>query len=159
MIKVYRFRIFTLAIAPPHLPPPPNDFRRFLGSRSCNSIFLYEIEPDEIIKIISGFNNNKSSDLCVRAIKHARHEIAPVLTQLFNDCMYSGIFPDELKIAKVIPLFKSGKRHDLSNYRPISILPLFSKIFEKLIHVSIAEKGLDVKLSGGNVIPSLNGSI
>ena len=118
-------------------PPPPNDFRRFLGSRSCNSIFLYEIEPDEIIKIISGFNNNKSSDLCVRAIKHARHEIAPVLTQLFNDCMYSGIFPDELKIAKVIPLFKSGKRHDLSNYRPISILPLFSKIFEKLIHVRL----------------------
>ena len=116
-------------------PPPPNEFRRFLGSRSCNSIFLCEIEPDEIIKIISGFNNNKSSDLCVRAIKHARHEIAPVLTQLFNDCMYSGIFPDELKIAKVIPLFKSGKRHDLSNYRPISILPLFSKIFEKLIHV------------------------
>ena len=48
--------------------------------------------------------------------------------------MYSGVFPDELKIAKVIPLFKGGKTHMLENYRPISILPLFSKIFEKLIY-------------------------
>ena len=114
--------------------PPADDFRKFLGARCTNSILLYDIEPDEIVKIISSFNNNKSSDLCVRAIKHVRHEIAPVLSTLFNDCMLAGIFPAELKIAKVIPLFKSGKRHVLSNYRPISILPLFSKIFEKLIH-------------------------
>jgi hypothetical protein len=115
-------------------PPSPDDFRRFLGKRSCNSILLYQIEPDEIIKIISSFNNNKSSDLSVRAIKHVRHALAPVLTRLFNNCMFSGVFPSELKIAKVIPLFKNGKQHLLSNYRPISILPLFSKIFERIIH-------------------------
>ena len=115
--------------------PPADDYRKFLGVRCCNSILLYDIEPDEIVKIISSFNNNKSSDLCVRAIKHVRHEIAPILSTLFNKCMAAGIFPAELKIAKVIPLFKSGKRHILSNYRPISILPLFSKIFEKLLHI------------------------
>ena len=115
-------------------PPPPEDFRQFLGTRSSNSILLYQIEPDEIVKIITSFNNNKSSDLSVRAIKHVRHLIAPVLTSIFNKCMFSGVFPSELKIAKVIPLFKSGKRQLLSNYRPISILPLFSKIFERLIH-------------------------
>lgn len=115
-------------------PPPPEDFRQFLGTRSSNSILLYQIEPDEIVKIIASFNNNKSSDLSVRAIKHVRHLIAPVLTNIFNKCMFSGVFPAELKIAKVIPLFKSGKRQLLSNYRPISILPLFSKIFERLIH-------------------------
>ena len=48
--------------------------------------------------------------------------------------MYSGVFPDTLKIARVIPLFKSGDRNDISNYHPISLLPVISKIFEKLIH-------------------------
>ena len=48
--------------------------------------------------------------------------------------MYAGIFPDELKIARVVPLFKSGDRNEMVNYRPISLLPVFSKIFEKLIH-------------------------
>ena len=51
--------------------------------------------------------------------------------------MLTGTFPDELKITRVIPLFKSGNRNLMSNYEPISILPTLSKIFEKLIHVRI----------------------
>ena len=48
--------------------------------------------------------------------------------------MYAGIFPDELKIARVVPLFKGGDKNEIINYRPISLLPVISKIFEKLIH-------------------------
>ena len=58
---------------------------------------------------------------------------------MFNSCILAGVFPDELKIAKVIPLFKTGNRNSVSNYRPISILPTLSKIFEKLIHKRIYE--------------------
>ena len=51
-----------------------------------------------------------------------------------NDCIQSGYFPDEFKIAKVLPLYKSGNVNYLNNYHPISILPLLSKILEKLIY-------------------------
>ena len=51
--------------------------------------------------------------------------------------MLAGVFPNELKLAKVVPLYKSGNRNCTSNYRPISILPTISKIFEKLLHKRI----------------------
>ena len=48
--------------------------------------------------------------------------------------MKSGIFPDKFKIAKVFPIYKSGKKYVLSNYRPISALPCFSKILERIMY-------------------------
>ena len=59
--------------------------------------------------------------------------IAPHLTLTFNKCIDYGVFPDLMKLSKVIPLFKAGSTTDPTNFRPISILPTLSKIFEKLI--------------------------
>ena len=59
--------------------------------------------------------------------------LAPAIC-LFYNAFRIGIFLHSCKIARVIPLFKSGKTDNLTNYRPISILTCFSKIFEKLIH-------------------------
>ena len=59
--------------------------------------------------------------------------IAPVLTKLLNLSLLQGIFPDSLKIASVTPIFKGGDKTDVCNYRPISVLSTFSKIFEKVI--------------------------
>jgi len=53
------------------------------------------------------------------------------LADIFNHCVQNGVFPDKLKLAKVIPVFKSGAKGIAFNYRPISILSHFSKIFEK----------------------------
>ena len=62
------------------------------------------------------------------------HSISPALAILINESFVKGIFPDKLKVAKVIALHKKGATHDVSNYRPISFLSIFSKIFEKVMY-------------------------
>ena len=60
--------------------------------------------------------------------------ISPLLVILISESFSTGIFPDKLKIAKVMALNKKGATDDPSNYRPISVLYVFSKIFEKIMH-------------------------
>ena len=55
------------------------------------------------------------------------------ISELCNLSMTLGSFPDAFKIAKVKPLFKKGSKTDPSNYRPISLLPLLSKVFERVV--------------------------
>ena len=70
------------------------------------------------------------------------------MIKLFNTCYKDGYFPDELKVAKVIPLYKNrGDITQLNNYRPISMLPTFSKLFEKLI-----QKNLLTYLNENNIL-------
>ena len=68
--------------------------------------------------------------------------IAPViikpLTLLINQVLHTGIFPDKLKIAKVIPIYKKGDPQLFENYRPISLLPTISKVLEKIIHKQLS---------------------
>ncbi|MCZ6924569.1 MAG: hypothetical protein O7D30_03750, partial [Rickettsia endosymbiont of Ixodes persulcatus] len=63
--------------------------------------------------------------------------IAPCLTFIYNFAMSSGTFPKKMQIAKVLALFKGGNKNELGNYRPISILPVFSKGLEKIVIVML----------------------
>ena len=56
------------------------------------------------------------------------------MVHIFNLSFFTGIVPDQLKLAKVIPIYKSGDSDLCNNYRPISVLPVFSKLFERIIH-------------------------
>ena len=60
--------------------------------------------------------------------------LSPSLTKLFNQSLIKGIYPDDWKIAKVVPVFKNGPKSSLNKYRPISIISAVAKIFGKLVH-------------------------
>mgnify|MGYP001792511369 CR=1 FL=1 len=64
-------------------------------------------------------------------LKMASHIIAPSLTSIFHRSIVTGIFPTEWKQAKVTPIFKTGEKHEPGNYRPISVISVISKIYEK----------------------------
>ena len=69
-----------------------------------------------------------------KLLKDCASEISSPLTHIINLSLKTSTVPSDWKIAKVIPLFKSGSANDVDNYRPISILPVISKIQEKLVH-------------------------
>lgn len=92
---------------------------------------------NEVITIIKNLDCNTASGIdgiTTKSVKCVMDIIATELTACINYCMARGIFPNVLKIAKVVPIHKSGSKHDPCNYRPISVLPVISKIFEKILY-------------------------
>ena len=63
-----------------------------------------------------------------------KRNIVPTLCKLYNKCLVLGKFLEMLKIGRITPIYKKGTKNDINNYRPVSTLPLFGKIFEKIIH-------------------------
>ena len=104
----------------------------------ATSKFIFsEISVDQVIDELHAISPNKASGLdnvCTKLIKYGSKAVAPILCKIFNMCLKQGCVPDELKVARVNPIYKSGSKDDLSNYRPISILPICSKILEKIVH-------------------------
>ena len=91
---------------------------------------------DEISLIIDNLSNSKACDvygISNNFLKLHKNSLTPKLTLLINNCLDNGIFPDCLKISVVTPIHKKGSKTDMSNYRPISILPVFSKVFEYVL--------------------------
>lgn len=104
------------------------------------SFGLTELKPasiEEVTWIINNLDPNTSSgidNINTKSIKCLKRYIVLELTNCINYCLEQGIFPTQLKIAKVKPIFKTGTRSDPNNYRPISVLPVISKIFEKVLY-------------------------
>ena len=101
------------------------------------SLFFAPTSSNEIISIVSKLTPKLSTsfdNISVKLLKQIILQIANPLSKIFNKSLLHGIFPDLLKIARIIPIFKSGDSSDPKNYRPISLLPSFSKIFEQIIY-------------------------
>jgi hypothetical protein len=103
---------------------------RFTSNFSCKSIFFEPIYYNEIHTVINSLKNGKSpgpDNISSDLIKAVSASIIPVLCDIFNFSISVGQFPEEMKIAKVVPIYKKGSKTDISNYRPVSLLSVFSK--------------------------------
>jgi hypothetical protein len=104
---------------------------------TVNSFVLFETDPSEVSRIL--FNLKTSSapgwdNIPTQFLKLANDTLVPIISHLANLCFNQGVFPNALKQAVITPVYKSGNRDNVSNYRPISVLPSISKIIEKIIN-------------------------
>ena len=116
--------------------------KTFLKEKIAFSFEFSLLEQETVFKIISKINSKHScghDDISTILMKNICPLILSPITLILNQSLSTGIFPDRLKIAKIIPLFKKEDPHQLDNYRPISLLPAFSKIFEKAVFIQLYE--------------------
>ncbi len=109
-------------------------FTDFLPKACPSSIYLSDCFHGEVLDVITELQNGKASDIPIHVIKKSAHVISPYLVKLYNQCMQGGTFPDELKTGRISPIYKKDNEELLENYRPVSTLPIFGKILEKLIY-------------------------
>ena len=112
-------------------------FKDYMPPSTPNSIYLQHCTEDEVGQIIKELENSKSRNFPIRVIKKLSHILTPVLTAHFNRAMMEGTFPSILKLGKITPVYKKDDEQLLENYRPISTLPIFGKIFEKIIYTRL----------------------
>ena len=130
------------------LPKPPNNF----GIQSVNNYYkkcnlkerllFAKIESDKVFKILKNFDESKApgiDDLSGIFLEDGASLLATPITQLCNLSISSGRFPDACKIAKLKPLLKVCSKSDPKNSRSISLLPLMSKVLERIVHEEIIE--------------------
>ena len=140
MNKFFINKIKTLKKSIPNVVGNPLDnINKLMANRTC--IFkLKAVHPDVIDDIISKLKKTKScgvDNIDSFAIKLIKHEIVPVITHIVNLSITQNKFPTQWKIAKIIPLHKKDERTSPQNYRPVSLLPIFSKILERAVFTQI----------------------
>ena len=124
-----------------------SDTNEFLDMMYAHSLFPNITNPriygiflnptsEEIRNIIKLLINGSSGwdEISAKIIKFAFSPLLKTLCHIFNLSLYTGVFPGELKLAKVVPLYKAGDAQKFSNNRPVSVLPIFAKVLERLMY-------------------------
>ena len=117
-------------------------FRSFLSTKNNDSFIITAANKEEICKVISSLNINKScgpNSIPASNLHLVQDQISKHLATICNLSFSTGIFPTILKTAKVIPIHKKDSRLEVSNYRPISLLSNIDKIFKKLVQSTLIE--------------------
>ena len=125
------------------LPNPSNKYDMLSVAHYCNHLGMtkkFKIPPTEkdyILKILRDIDTSKAAGidrLLRRFLKDGANVLAKPVTDIYNLSISLSKFPSTFKLAKFKPIFKKGRRTNVSNYRPISLLPILSKVIEKVVH-------------------------
>ena len=123
-----------------HLNMPINAFDSYLNNKPTSTLHFETISIHTTLQIIDSLKPKTSTGIDLisnKLIKFMKEIIAEPVTIIINQMLNTGIFPESLKISKVIPLYKKDDDTVISNYRPISLLSSISKLFEKAVLLQI----------------------
>lgn len=118
------------------VPLSNKPFSDYLTNPTLHSMFLETVDQFSILKLVNKMKPKISfglDEIPMKVIKESIYNILSPLTHIINRSLLTGIVPDKLKIARIIPIYKAADSKLLKNYRPISLLPAFSKIYEKVM--------------------------
>ena len=133
--------INTGSVTPPNMPAPSSLISDFPTSN------------EEILNIIRSLNPNKAhgwDGISVRMIKLSDTALVTPLKIIFENCLRHDSFPEICKYANVVPVHKKNEKNLKGNYRPISLLPIFGKVLEKLMYDSLYSHLVSCKLLNPN---------
>ena len=117
-----------------------------MKERKNKSMSIGGVTEYDVMKVVNNLKKKVSKD-CNDIIKTIIDDIVTSFTYICNQSFLSGTFRNKMKLAKVIPLYKTGKQNVFTNYRPVSLLPQFSKILEKIF-----SEQLDVFIEKQNIL-------
>ena len=128
------FNTYFSQIAPElsnKLPRAPRSHLSFLQGNFPHSMSIPLVTVTDIMNTITALKNKKChvDDIPVKIIKENKELLGVTLSKLFNDSIRDGVFSSQFKVAKIIPIHKSGNKANISNYRPISIFSVFQFFF------------------------------
>ena len=120
---------------------PDDDCLCYITPKS-NVMTFKTINETYMHNAIKNLKNGKAAGpdkIPITIIKDVGDIITKPLTMIFNSSLTNGVFPDIWKIARITPIFKSGAKNDVNNYRPISVISVFSRILERIVHDQLYE--------------------
>ena len=109
---------------------------------SRDGFHFKHVNPDDVYSVIHSVNANKATGYDMmppRLVKISAHYLCYPLCRIINLCIDKGVFPDSMKHAEIVPVFKKGEKMEKSNYRPVSILSCLSKVWEKILITQLSE--------------------
>jgi hypothetical protein len=136
-----------------NMAPALNDPVSYIKFNAIQSMYVNPVDKREFSNIIDLLKDTSAGydGISTKVVKRSYQHYLPVLNHIMNLSLSQGVFPNQLKVAKVIPLFKSGDKMLVNNYRPVSVLSIFSKILEKIMYERIIRY-----LKGGKYYTDIN---